>query len=221
MTLITTQTTRPSSVPRLTLALTRLGNLIVDPVAAFRDVAECPTAGLAFVSLIALRFGSLFLFYQPDVELARLVTGLVFQIVTVWPLTFVLTLLLWTSTLMCGVRAAWSALYCTVVHVVFAHTLLTVAIASVAGALLPASVDVDLRHPPFTNLGSLVGSDGQSVAHALFAEIDVRSAYALLLVWLGVRASVADRSGRRAAQVVGACTSVYLLLVTLSALMRS
>ena len=221
MTLPTTHTSRPSSPTRLTISVARLGNVIVDPADAFRDVAERPTAALAFVALVALRFGSLFLFYRPDVEPARLLTGVVFQVITVWPLTFLLTLLLWTSTLVCGVRATWSSFYSTVVHVVFAHTLLTVAVASAAGALLPADAEVDLRHPPFTNLGSVVGSDAHPVAHALAAELDVRSAYALLLAWLGVKASVADRNGAHAARVIAACLGVHLSLVALLAFLRS
>jgi hypothetical protein len=59
----------------------------------------------------------------------------------------------------------------------------------VAGALLPEAIDVDLRNPPFTNLTSLLTGTDSEVLRLLVGEFDVRSAYVLMLLWLGLRSA--------------------------------
>ena len=211
---------QPGRSSRIAIALGRIGNLIVDPVAAFAHVDRLPTSALAFFTLIALRFTSALVFYQPDVAPARLAAGALFQIVTIWPLTIALTFLLWITSRALGARTSWAGTYCVIVHVMLAYTLVTIAIASVAGAFLPESTNVELRHPPFTNLGPLVNASAHPVAHALVAELDYRAAYALTLTYIGVRESSVERSSSRARLIVAACFAANLLVVVLVAYMR-
>jgi len=199
----------PSShaVPRSS-ALARLANVVVDPRASFRDVASDPRWFVAFLGVILLRFTSVFVFYQPSTTPAKLVGGLLFQIVTTVPLLVALGLVLWSASRACGVRVGWPVAFDITVHVYFAYTVATVAIASVAGAVLPASADVDLRSPPFTNLGALAPDD--SVARVLLAHLDVRWAYTLVLVALGLRAGVPDVRVSRVALAVASGYGVLL-----------
>jgi hypothetical protein len=186
------------SAPTRVSALARLANVVVDPRAAFRDVGMAPTWAAAFAALIALRFASLFAFYRPDTNPGKLVVGVLFQIVTVGPLLFLLSLVLWLVGVLWRARMSWATAVSIAVHVLFAYTLATVLVASVAGALLPASVEVDLRSPPFTNLEFLAGSDGNPAVRRLLALVDVRTAYALVLVSIGVgaarRAGISSRA---------------------------
>lgn len=204
----------------MSTALGRIGDVIVDPTAAFAHVDTTPTSALAFLTLIALRFTSILVFYHPDVDPARLAAGILFQLITVWPLTVVLTLLLWTTARAWGTRTSWSSTYCVVVHVMLAYTLATIAIASIAGAVLPENTHVDLRHPPFTNLGTLVSGTASPVVHALLGEVDYRSAYALVLVFIGVRESSDRHDSARARLIVATCFAANLALTTLTAFVR-
>jgi hypothetical protein len=200
-------------------SLDRLVNVVIDPAAAFAGLDARPAWGVAFVAIVALRFGSLLAFYQPDTTAARLVAGVLFQVVTLIPLIAIMTTALWAAAAVWRVRLTWPGAWSLTTHVTFAYTLLTIAVASVAGALLPESTDVDLRNPPFTNLGSLI-VDGQApVLHALAVEADVRSAYAAVLVWIGVRAVSAARGGD-AAWVVATCFGGTVLIACGSALLR-
>lgn len=204
---------------RTAIALGRIGNVIVDPIAAFAHVDTAPTSGLAFFALVGLRFSSVLVFYHPAVDPARLAAGALFQLITIWPLTVVLTLLLWTTSRSWGARMSWTSTYCVVIHVMLAYTLATIAIASVAGAVLPASTNIELRHPPFTNLGALVNAESNPLAHALALELDYRSAYALMLTFIGVRVSTADHNSSRACLIVATCycASLVLTVITTSA----
>lgn len=199
----------PSShaVPRSS-ALARLANVVIDPRASFRDVASDPRWLVAFLGVILLRFASLFVFYQPSTTPEKLVVGLLFQVVSTAPLLLALALVLWNASRACDVRVTWPVAFDITVHVYFAYTVATVAIASVAGAVLPASADVDLRNPPFTSLGALAPADG--VVRTLLAHVDVRLAYALVLVSLGLRAGV---PGVRVGQVALAAVSGYGVLL--------
>jgi hypothetical protein len=131
----------------------------------------------------------------------------------------VTTTLLWVTTRLWGVRLGWSSAWCLTIHVTLAYTLATVAIAAVTGALLPESAEVDLRNPPFTNLGFLVADNQASVLHVLAAEMDVRSAYAGVLTWLGVRAASQARVGE-AALIVFTCFAAATLAACAAALLR-
>lgn len=199
--------------------LSRLANVVLDPIVGFRDIDRRPTGSVAFLALVALRFGSLLAFYRPDTSPPRLVAGILFQFAMLIPLVTITTALLWIVAMVWRSRMAWGSAWCITTHVMFAYTLLTVAFASVAGALLPESTDVDLRHPPFTNIGILVSASDLPVLHALAVEADVRSAYAGILAWLGVRAG-SNVSGVAAAAVITTCVGVEVLAALLSALFR-
>ena len=199
-----------SDVPRSGV-WARLANVVIDPVASFRAVANDPRWLAAFTAVILLRFVSLFVFYQPSATPGKLLMGVVFQIVTTAPLLVALGLVLWSCSRAFGVRVAWPVSFAITVHVYFAYTLATVAVASVAGAVLPASVDVDLRNPPFTNLATL--APDERVVRGLLTWVDVRSAYALALVMLGLRASVSVVSVRRVAL---AAVSAYGVLLAIA-----
>ena len=217
--------TRSSSVSTLTggdappTALSRLVDVVLDPLAAFRGVDVRPTWGVAFLALVALRFGSVLAFYRPDTTPAKLAAGMLFQIATLLPLVTLTTLVLWLVALTCRVRVSWASAWCVATHVTFAYTLLTVAIASIAGALLPESSDVHLRNPPFTNLGFVVDQLEAPVAHAMLAEVDVRSAYAVTLMWLGVR-EASRAGGTKTACVVILCFGVAVVAAIISAMLR-
>jgi hypothetical protein len=99
------------------------------------------------------------------------------------------SLITWLAATAWRVSITWATAFSVLVHVYVAFTLATVGIASVAGALLPQSAEVDLRDPPFTDLTSLLGGTDSEVYHTLAGEIDVRSAYVLMLLWLGLRGS--------------------------------
>lgn len=210
----------PTGSSRTGIALGRIGNVIVDPIAAFAQVGTNPTSALAFLALVTLRFTSVLVFYHPDLDPARLAAGIVFQLVTIWPLTLALTLLLWITSRAWRARASWASTYCVTVHVMLAYTLATIAVASVAGAILPENTTVELRHPPFTNLGTLVDGDTNPVENALLVELDYRSAYALGLTVIGVRESTIDRNSSRAWRIVATCFAVNLLLATVTAVVR-
>ena len=211
---------RPSRSSRTAVALGRLGNLAFDPVAAFANVTADPTSALALFTLVALRFMSVLVFYHPDVDAARLTAGVLFQLVTIWPLTIALSLLLWITSLAWGARTSWTSAYCVTVHVVLAYTLATIAIASVAGALLPETTNVELRHPPFTNVGAFVDATASPIAHTLLVELDYRSAYALGLTFIGIRESTTDRDSSRSWLIVATCFAVNLVFAAIGAFVR-
>ena len=211
---------QPGKPPRTAIALGRIANVIVDPIAAFAHVGADPTSALAFLALVIVRFTSVVAFYRPELTAARLAAGILFQLITIWPLTVALTLLLWVTSRAWGARTSWSSTYCVTVHVMLAYTLATVAIASASGAFLPESINVDLRHPPFTNLGTLADASANPALHAILVELDYRSAYALTLTFLGVRAFTADQDIPRAFRVVATCFVFNLVFATLRAFIR-
>jgi len=191
------------------IAVPRVIDAVLDPRAAFRDVRSCPTWGIALVALVLLRFGSVLAFYHPSTTPAKLVGGLLFQLVTILPQVVVTSTLLWVVAALWHARISWASAACVTTHVMFAYTLLTVAVASVAGALLPESVDVDLRHPPFTNLSSLVADTATPLALRLAMEADLRSLYAIVLAWMGVRAA-SRADGWPVAGAVATCAMVAI-----------
>jgi len=193
----------PPSVEQRERPSLRLLNVVVDPPTAFRGIDEDPRWGLAFLAVVTLRFGSLFAFYRPMVTPLKVLGGLLFQVSAVGPPLLLAATVLWVAARMAELRVKWRVSYSIVTHVYVAYTLATVLIASAAGAFLPQSIDVDLRNPPFTNLRFLAGDTANHVVRKLLEQIDIRSAYALLLVWLALRQAVA-RAERRA--VTGAVT---------------
>jgi hypothetical protein len=220
VTLATHPISQPGKPPRATIALGRIANVVVDPIAAFAHVGTDPTSALAFLALVIVRFSSVVAFYRPELTPARLAAGILFQLITIWPLTLALTLLLWVTARAWGARTSWSSTYCVTVHVMLAYTLATVAIASASGALLPESANIDLRHPPFTNLGALADASANPVIHAILVELDYRTAYALALTFLGVRESTVDRDTPRTWLIVATCLAINFVVATLSTLAR-
>jgi hypothetical protein len=187
----------------------RLVNVIVDPVAAFDRIATSAPWLLAFTATVFLRFASLFVFYHPLVTPLKLLGGVVFQLTTVAPLLVVASLVIWLAAKAGRIGVSWRIAFSIATHTLFAYTLATIAIASVAGALLPASSDVDVRNPPFTNPASLA-SESSGLTRALLGELDVRSAYAISLVWVGIRGAEPRASRARLAGVVVAIAVVRL-----------
>jgi len=198
----------------------RLLNLVVDPVAAFRGIGTHPRWALAFVFAIAIRFASLFAFYRPAVTPLKVVAGLLFQVATVMPTVLVASLVVWMAAMVWRLRVSWTPAFSVVMHVYVAYTLATIAFAGVAGALLPESADVDLRHPPFTNFAPLLGTSTSEVLLSLAREFDVRSAYALLLLWLGLRGAAPDAARCDVASAVAAIAVVRVAGVVTLALLR-
>jgi hypothetical protein len=167
----------------------RLMNLMVDPGAAFRGIATDPSWVLAFLAAAAIRFASLFIFYQPAVTPTKLIASLLFQILTIASTVLLASLVTWFAAGAWRVGVSWATAFSILMHVYVAFTLVTLAFAGVAGALLPEAVDVDLRNPPFTNLTSLLSGTDSEVFRLLVGEFDVRSAYVLMLLWLGLRSA--------------------------------
>lgn len=206
----------PASSHGSTTALARVADVVLDPVAAFRHADTQPTWGIAFLALVALRFGSVLAFYNPDTTPGKLLAAILFQLVTIFPLVAISAALLWVVALIWRARVTWASAWCVTTHVMFAYTLLTVAIASVAGALVPDTVEVELRRPPFTNLGFLVSASESPVWHALGTEADVRSLYAMALGWIGLR-SAAGTTGWTSGGVVATCVATEVLVAVASA----
>ena len=201
------------------VALARVADIVVDPPAAFRDIDTQPSWGVAFLAIVGLRFASLIAFYHPDTTPAKLLAGVLFQVTTTFPLIAVTATLLWGVALAWRIRVTWASALCVTTHVAFAYTLCTVAIASVAGALLPDSVQVELRHPPFTNLGYLTDASESPAWHALAAAADVRSLYTLVLAWIGVR-SASKATVLGAAAAVATCFAIVVVGSVASAATR-
>jgi hypothetical protein len=218
MTHVSTVSPSPD-VARRVGAWDRLANVVIDPAAAFQGIDTHPVWAVAFAALVALRFGSLFVFYQPETNAAKVLAGVLFQVFTLMPLVAVATTLLWVTSMLWTARLTWTSAWCITMHVTFAYTLATVAIAGVAGALLPESAAVDLRNPPFTNLSFLVTGGPASVLHVLAVEADVRSGYAAVLTWLGVRAASQAR-GAESALIVLTCFAAATLTACCVALLR-
>ena len=165
----------------------RLMNLMVDPDAAFRGIAENPSWLLAFLVAVTIRFASLFIFYRPAVTPAKVIAGLLLQLLTVGSTVLLASLVTWFAAGAWRVSVSWATAFSVLTHVYVAFTVVTLAFASVAGVLLPEDADVDLRNPPFTNLTSLLGETDSEFVRPLVGEFDVRSAYVLALLWLGLR----------------------------------
>ena len=210
----------PRVPPRRGLvALARVADIVVDPPAAFRDIDTQPSWGVAFLAIVGLRFSSLIAFYHPDTTPAKLLAGVLFQVTTTFPLIAVTATLLWGVALAWRIRVTWASALCVTTHVAFAYTLCTVAIASIAGVLLPDSVQVELRHPPFTNLAYLTDPSESPAWHALAAAADIRSLYASLLAWVGVR-SASNATALAAAAAVATCFAIVVVGSVASAATR-
>jgi hypothetical protein len=201
-------------------ASARLLNLVVDPVAAFRGIGPHPHWALAFVVVMALRFGSLFVFYRPAVTPLKVVAGLLFQLATIAPAVLFASLLVWLAAKVWRVGVSWTPTFSVVTHVCVAYTLATIAFASVAGAVLPESVNVDLRNPPFTNFTGVLGDSAPAIVRSLVEELDVRSAYALLLLWIGLRSAAPNAVRYDVASAVATIVLVRLTGVVALSLLR-
>ena len=194
----------------------RAVDVVLDPRAAFEAVAARPAWFGTFLIIVALRFGSAFVFYRPDVTAVKLLAGLLFQVVTIGPMLVAAAGLLWVTTRVWGTRLVWPTAVSITAHLYLAHTIASIGVASIAGALLPASVDVDPRDPPFTSLRSLALGSG-SLAVRLLGEIDLRSAYAVTLLAIAIRTAVPQASRGRVAGVIVTCFAIRLLAVAWSA----
>jgi hypothetical protein len=199
---------------------TRLINVIVDPRTAFRGIADESPWALAFVAVVVVRIASLFVFYHPEVTPLKLIASVVFQVSTIAPLLLVSGGILWVSARARGVALRWGSAFSIATHVYVAYTLATVAIASVAGALLPDSADVELRSPPFTNLAPLAAGMAHPLVPRMAAEADVRSLYVLLLLWLGARGAAPAEPRRRIASVLGTIVVIRIVGVVAAALLE-
>ena len=195
-------------------------NLVVDPVAAFRGIGNRPSWALALFVAIVVRFGSLLVFYQPAATPGKLMAGLIFQVATVAPSVLLASLIVWLAALVCRAGIAWTPAFSVVTHVYLAYTLATVAFASVAGALLPESADVDLRNPPFTNFTSALGDSAPTIIRTLAGELDARSGYALLLLWLGLRGAAPEVPRFTATKVIATIAFVRVAGMVAVSLLR-
>jgi hypothetical protein len=198
----------------------RLINVIVDPPAAFRGIADESPWALAFVAVVVVRIASLFVFYHPEVTPFKLIASVVFQVGTVAPLLLASGGILWVSARARGVALRWGSAFSIAAHVYVAYTLATVAIASVAGALLPDSADVELRSPPFTNLAPLAAGVAHPLVPRMAAEADVRSFYVLWLLWLGIRGAAPAEPRRRIAGVLGTIVAIRIVGVVTASLLE-
>jgi hypothetical protein len=192
-------------------------DVVLDPRAAFNSVAARPAWFGTFLIIVALRFGSAFVFYHPDVTAIKILAGVVFQVVTIGPMLMAAAGLLWVATRVWGARLDWPTAVSIAAHVCLAHTIASIGMASIAGALLPASVDVDPRDPPFTSLRGLAHGS-ESLAMRLLGEIDLRSAYATALLAIAIRATVPQASRGRVAGVIVTCVAIRLVAVAWSAI---
>lgn len=196
-------------------SVTRLIDLIIDPARAFHGIAHHAPWFAAFMTAVALRFASLLVFYHPTMTIGKIVTGIVFQIGTVAAPILFGSLVVGFVARVLSLRVRWRVLFSIITHVYVAYTLVTIAVVSVAGAVLPDSADLDLRNPPFVNLAALVPDAASTLLRRVVAEIDLRAAYAAALLWLGLRGAAPDESAAAATRVVA--TVVTLRLATVAA----
>ena len=201
----------PTAKSELPTALGRLVDVIVDPREAFQRISDRSPWALAFVVVIALRFVSLLVFYQPDVTIPKLIAGVLFQVGTVAPMLLAVATVVWLAAKAWDVHLTWQSAFSVTTHVCVAHTLATIAFASVAGAVLADSADIDLRSPPFSNIAYFVTEDRDPLGR-LLAELDIRSVYGLWLMWLGVRAAAPTDARTGTAMVIATCAVARLLL---------
>lgn len=195
-------------------AIARVVDVVVDPRAAFREIAEKPSWLAALLTVVVVRLISLFAFYQPDASPGKLLAGIAFQFATITPMLLAATTLLWVSGHVWGVGFGWRSGFSIAVHVYLAYTIVTIAVASVAAATLPASVEVDLREPPFVNLRDLADPAQSPTLARLLGEADVRSVYALILVAVGITAAHPSASTARIVGVVASCFAVRVMVAT-------
>ena len=197
--------------PEYPSAFTRLVDVVVDPREAFQRVSDRSPWALAFVVVIALRFVSLLVFYHPELTIPKLIAGVLFQVGTVAPMLLAVATVMWLAAKAWDVRLTWQSSFSVTTHVVVAHTLATIALASVAGVVLADSADIDLRNPPFSNIAYFVTNESDLLGR-LLAELDIRSAYGVWLMWLGVRAAAPTDSRTGTAMVIATCAVARLLL---------
>ena len=196
--------------------IARVVDIVVDPRAAFRAIAERPTWFGTLMAVVVIRFASLFVFYQPETTPGKLVLGVVFQLTTIVPAVLVAGTFLWVASNAWLVRVRWPVAFSIALHIYAAHTIATIVVASIAGALLPATVDVDLREPPFVNLSSF-GFGQSPVLTRLLGELDVRSAYAAALAALGLKAARPSANWKTIACAVATCWAARVAAVAWAA----
>jgi hypothetical protein len=189
-------------------------------LAAFRGIGVHPRWALAFVVAIALRFGSLFVFYRPTTTPLKVIAGLLFQLASITPAVLLASLAVWLAATVWRVGVSWTSTFSVVTHVYVAYTLATIAFASVAGALLPETAGVDLRNPPFTNFASLLGDSTPEVSRSFVRELDVRSVYAVLLLWIGLRGAAPNAARYDVTTAVATIVLVRLTGVVALAMLR-
>jgi hypothetical protein len=200
--------------------LARLLDAIVDPVHAFRGLDERPTWVAPFAAAVLLHVSAVFVFYRPEVTMVKVAGTAVLQsLSTIWML-FVWCAVVWGAARVWNVDVSWSATFAVVSHVHVVNTLVTLAVASVMGTLLPESMLIDIQHLPYTNLGFLADGTTHLTLHRLAAQLDARAVYSLILLWLGLHAiaPLATRSRLRA--VVATFAAVRLSTVAAAALLQ-
>ena len=136
------------------------------------------------------------------------------------PTVLLSSLVVWFAARGRRINVAWATVFSILTHVYVAFTLATVAFASVAGALLTDAGDVNLRNPPFTNLSSLVRGKESAVVPTLAGEMDVRSGYVLVLLWLGLRGAAPDAPRSAIAKALLTIAVVRVVGVTVVSLLR-
>jgi hypothetical protein len=156
---------------------------------------------------------SLLVFYDPELRPLKILASLAFQVGAVVPPLVVGSTAIWLLAMAWRLRIGWAQLFSICAHVTVAYTLATIAFASVAGALLPDSASIDIRNPPYTNVGFLFHRMGTAtLLHRLAAEADIRSAYAAGLLWLGLRVA-GEAEPPRKVGVVAASVVASLAIV--------
>jgi hypothetical protein len=196
--------------------IARVVDIVVDPRAAFRAIAERPTWFGTLIAVVVIRFASLFVFYQPETTPGKLVIGVLFQLATIVPAVLIAGTFFWVTSNAWLVRVRWSVAFSIALHIYTAYTIATIVVASIAGALLPATVDVDLREPPFVNLSSF-GSGQSPLVTRLLGELDVRAAYAAALAALGLKAARPSAAWTTIACAVATCWAARVAAVAWAA----
>jgi hypothetical protein len=201
-------------------SVTRLVYLLIDPARAFDGIVHYAPWLSALITAVALRFASLLVFYHPTMTIGKLVAGMVFQIGTVAPRILLGSLVVGFVARVWDLRIRWRALFSIITHVYVAYTFATIAVVSVAGAVLSDSAELDLRNPPFVSVAALVPDAASTLVRRIAAEFDLRAAYAAVLLWLGLRGAAPDESPAAATRVVATVVALRLAIVAAVELVR-
>ena len=151
----------------------RLVNLVVDPVAAFRGIADDPSWSTRLARRCRHPIRQPLHLLRASRHANQGAWRPALPVLTVGPTVLLASLVAWLTARAWRVSVAWTTAFSIVIRVQVAFTLATVGFASVAGALLPEYANVDLRNPPFTNMTALLGGMDSEAIRTLAGEIDV------------------------------------------------